>query len=382
MGTTAGEGGAQAEIKPKKTGNESLPVSSEGSPAGNAAASVKEEGQPEVAADHEGPLSGVPSSVLFSPVRVVGRVTCGIPFALSVHGVDSFVCCSVGRGFHLYDTKRLQQQVASPRLPVSVRCLCFEGPFVYVGLKDKIVAFNRLSPVQIFTGAHSLSIDGMVAVGPLLLSHSKAEVVVWQRDTGRLVRKLPLQGALQVTRLLHPETYINKVLIARGGRLELWNFSTGHKVHEFRCMDTSADSGSTSNSITALAPSPSPDVVAVGFSSGRICVVDIKGDELLLVFQHSSAQGAVTALAFRPDCGAIADASAAAAALAALVSGSSSGALLIWSLTEGRLLEAIPHAHADGVVHVQFLPAQPIMLTNGGLGVWDGALLCCRYFDH
>lgn len=364
-------------MSPRKAQGGSSEGARAASSVSDAVVAVKDGAPSEGPSEPGEPLTGVRSSVLFAPVRVIGRVTCGIPFALSAHGVDSFVCCSVGRGFHLYDTKKLQQQVASPRLPFSVRCLCCKDSFVYVALKNKIVAFNRLNPVQLYAGGHSLSIDGILAMGPVLLSHSKAEVIVWDRETGKLLRKLPLQGSLQVSRFIHPDTYINKILVARGGRLELWNFNTGQKLHEFRCMDTpSPTTGDTNGSITALAQSGSPDVVAVGFSGGRVCVIDIRGDELLLEFQHSSAQGVVTSLAFRPDDGRIAGGDAAAAAVAALVSGCANGALCIWSLSEGRLLETIPNAHADAVVHVQFLPGQPVMLTNGGSRLlWLG--FCC-----
>ncbi|KAL8442379.1 hypothetical protein Emag_006490 [Eimeria magna] len=319
------------------------------------------------------PCGGIRESVLFSPLRMIGIVTSNIPFSLSIVGKETFICCSMGRGFQIFNAARLQQQLVSPRLPASVRCLCASGSLVYVGLKTNIIAFDRLLPVLLFTKGHALPVDQLLLVGPLLLSRSRGEVVVWERKEGKIKHRIPLQGAPNLTLMLHADTYINKLLLARGPLLELWNFSTGQRLHQFNCINTSSTSSSSSSSssngsISAAAQSPSPEVIAVGMSCGRICVLDFVQDDLLLEFKHSASQGAVTALAFRSDAAAAAAgpaAAAAAAAAAVLVSGCANGDLCIWGLSDGRLLETVSLAHADAVVHVQFLPGEPIMLTNG-----------------
>ncbi|KAL8272106.1 hypothetical protein Esti_003949 [Eimeria stiedai] len=338
-------------------------------PAAAAAGSATAAGS---GAAEEGAVAGARGSVLFAPLRVVGKVISGIPFSLSLTGKEAFICCGLSRGFQVFDAARLHQQLMSPRLPASVRCLCSCASLVYAGLKTNIVAFERLMPVLLFSRGHALPVDQLLVVGPLLLSRSKGEVLVWERKDAKLLRRLPLQGAPNLTLMLHANTFVNKLLLARGPLLELWNFNTGQRLHQFSCIGSSnsssngsSSSGSGSGSITAAAQSPSPQVVAVGKSCGKIYVFDFAQDELLLEFQHSSRQGAVTSLAFRSDAAAAAGGAAAAAAAAALVSGCANGDLCVWSLSEGRLLETIPRAHVDAVVHVEFLPGEPIMLTSG-----------------
>ncbi|XP_026193197.1 U3 small nucleolar RNA-associated protein 21 homolog [Cyclospora cayetanensis] len=265
--------------------------------------------------------------------------------------------------------------IASPPLPGSIRALWCDGPVVYAGVKTAIFAFNRLQLLRIYgaavrsegplpAGPHVEPVEGILGIGPFLVSHCPRVVAVWEKETGELVRVLPLQGPLRVQRLLHPETFLNKLLVAREGVLELWNVVSGQKLHQFSCIDGAGSSQKSGSSITALAQSASPDVVAVGFSNGAIFVIDLKRDELLLQFQQSAAQGSVCALAFRSDS---ADAASAAAetAAAVLMSGACNGDLCVWGLAEGRLLDCVPHAHRAAVSHIQFLPAQPVLITTG-----------------
>jgi U3 small nucleolar RNA-associated protein 21 len=96
------------------------------------------------------------------------------------------------------------------------------------------------------------------------------------------------------THILHPSTYVNKILIASSqGGLQLWNVSTKKLIHSFEPLSL-AD---TPSPITCLVQSPAIDVVAIGFASGEISVYDIRMDERLLrMFQEG---GPVRSLSFR-----------------------------------------------------------------------------------
>lgn len=113
-------------------------------------------------------------------------------------------------------------------------------------------------------------------------------------DFPELISTLDFSNDITATTVIHPATYINKVLVgSTQGILELWNLSTKSRIHRF-AADSLADSPSP---ITALVQSPAIDVVAVGFASGEISVYDIRTDERLMrMFQEG---GAVHSLGFR-----------------------------------------------------------------------------------
>ena len=72
------------------------------------------------------------------------------------------------------------------------------------------------------------------------------------------------------------------------GLMQLWNISTKKKIYEFRGWNSS---------ITSCVASPALDVVAAGCADGTIHVHNIRYDEELITFTHST-RGSVTALSF------------------------------------------------------------------------------------
>ncbi|PFH35640.1 WD domain, G-beta repeat-containing protein [Besnoitia besnoiti] len=370
------------------------------------------------------PLEG---SVLFHPVRMLGKVTERIPFGLARLGTEMFVTCSLGRAFQVFEGAKLRLVFSSPPLGHKIRHLLVDYSTVYTAGKYEVFAWQKLEKVAEFLpGKHAhrglpdapeYKLRGLTVIGDWLLTFSGVELCVWQKKTGKLVHKyenrdffssaasagarLPL-----FTALLHPPTYLNKVAVGfDSGHLLIVNLRTGLLVHQLRCLvsaQTREEAGRAANAratggsselssdeddadalpklasssspassawgaVTCAANGPEPDVVAVGFSSGRIAVVDLARDELLLEFAHAPAQGAVLSLAFRTDASssisseddAIADLSA------VLVSGGKNGDLVVWSLDEGRFLGAVEGAHQGPIRSLQFYPGQPILVSSG-----------------
>lgn len=167
----------------------------------------------------------------------------------------------------------------------------------------------------------------------------------------------------ELTTAIHIPTYLNKMLIAgRSGELELWNLKSNRKVHTFSCLtDDSA--------ITALAPSPALDVVAVGFESGRIFIVNCRTDQLLftLATTESRASGSITGLAFRTDSG---DHNG------VLLSSTSDGDIFVWDLAEKILHSVVKKAHDGSISTLAAVPGEPLVVTTGS----DNAI-CVWIFD-
>lgn len=119
-----------------------------------------------------------------------------------------------------------------------------------------------------------------------------------------------LDNKFTPTCIMHPDTYLNKVCIyyvffvysgaktlisfvqvligSQEGALQLWNISTKKKLFEFKGWYSS---------ICCCVSSPALDVVAVGCSDGKIHVHNIRYDQEIVSFTHST-RGAVTALSF------------------------------------------------------------------------------------
>ncbi|PHJ22711.1 wd g-beta repeat-containing protein [Cystoisospora suis] len=150
-----------------------------------------------------------------------------------------------------------------------------------------------------------------------------------------------------------------------------------HALSSSLLLPSSTSSSSSERSspvyggVTCLTGCPqNSDIVAVGYTSGKIAILDLKKDELLLEFSHSSSQGSVTSLAFRPSQSAAFGGSALSsgwkAPIETLVSAANNGDLLVWNLEKGCFLGCIDTAHTGGrITRIQFYPGQPIMISSG-----------------
>lgn len=75
--------------------------------------------------------------------------------------------------------------------------------------------------------------------------------------------------------MMHPVTYVNKLLFYGGSKMQLWNVIQGEKVYEF---DLPSD-------VESVDQSPVVDLVSVGLSNGSIRMVNLLYDETLFEFQ-------------------------------------------------------------------------------------------------
>ncbi|CAK9029783.1 WD repeat-containing protein 36 (T-cell activation WD repeat-containing protein) (TA-WDRP), partial [Durusdinium trenchii] len=307
-------------------------------------------------------------SHLFRPVRSIGAVADSLPFSLQTLGDASFLTTSVGRGFQVFECEKLRLAYIGPRFNEKVRALITVGETIITALKQDVVVWHKLTELGRFRGHHTAA-TVLCAVGSsYLLSAAGKELIVWQlSEVGNLEAETLLEsregkcvlGPLsrlnvgqdfgEVTCIRHPPTYLNKVLVAGSeGNLQLWNLRSAELIHSFKCHKPEQAVG-----ITALMEaSGALDVVAVGFRSGRICLMNIREDRIL--FELQQAQGPVSCIAFRSD-----DAS-----MPYLVSGAPTGHFVVWDL-EKRRMHHVREAHRGPITHMAFVPKEPLLITSG-----------------
>lgn len=161
---------------------------------------------------------------------------------------------------------------------------------------------------------------------------------------------------MQVTALMHPDTYLNKILIGTAqGEMQLWNLKSNKRVYRFKGWGSA---------VTCIEQSSVVDVVAIGLDDGRILLHNLKLDKTLFEFtQASSAASAVTTLSFRSDAG-----------YPYLVSGSKAGTIAVWNLETRALVSLMRNCHDGGpITRAYFFPGEPLLLTSGtdnALNVW------------
>ena len=78
--------------------------------------------------------------------------------------------------------------------------------------------------------------------------------------------------------MMHPTTYINKLVFAGGDKLELWNVIDDKLIYAFPKTLRKDDS------ITVVAQSPVLHTVALGYSSGQVSMLNLQTDQALFSF--------------------------------------------------------------------------------------------------
>ncbi|PUZ59787.1 hypothetical protein GQ55_4G070600 [Panicum hallii var. hallii] len=285
---------------------------------------------------------------IFEPFRAIGYITAGgVPFSVQRLGSETFVTVSVGKAFHVYNCAKLNLVLAGPQLPKKIRALASHKDYTFAAYGSDIAVFKRTDQVVTWS-RHEEKVNMLYLFGEYVLSADvKGNIFIWAfkeaEPNSEPVGSISLGDKFTPTCIMHPDTYLNKVIVgSEEGPLQLWNISTKKKLYDFKGWESP---------VRCCVSSPALDVVAVGCSDGTVHVHNIRYDEELMSFNHQ-IRGAVTALSFRTDGQPL------------LASGGSSGVISIWNLEKKRLHSVIREAHDGSIVSLHFFANEPILMSS------------------
>ena len=188
-------------------------------------------------------------SQLFQPYRSVGHVTTAVPFALNKMGQAFFATASVGRAFQVYNVRRTEKQprpllstqhkhrgewlltplpdpcgtqcdklrlvLVSPPGRDPITALAAAGETTFVACGPRVHVWKRLELLHTLVG-HTADVHHLLVFGPHILSvAADATLRVWDWAVGGAATAVvELPAGERVTALMHPDTYLNKVIVA------------------------------------------------------------------------------------------------------------------------------------------------------------------------
>ncbi|EJD02387.1 WD40 repeat-like protein [Fomitiporia mediterranea MF3/22] len=297
---------------------------------------------------------------LFAPFRALGLVTNHIPFVLQARSFKgategpriNIVTC-LGRSWAMWEGGKMTLLFIGPDCELPIACLAMNGDAVWASTGPHIIKYLRGKEVGRLTNPLESNLSSIYPFGDQMLSLSEdgSTLLIWDCTNMELASSIQFENGFTATIILHPATYLNKVLVAsKEGDMQLWNIKTQTCIHKFegnRLRDSTDPSA-----VTALVQSPAIDVVAIGFSSGEVSLYDIRADERLMrIYMDDSP---IRSLSFRSDGQAV------------LASASSKGHIALWDLNNGgRLLHVIRGAHDRAVTAIEWVPGQPVLVSSG-----------------
>lgn len=333
-------------------------------------------------------------ATVFYPSGQVGLVCDGSAACLSEIGTASFIVVSTLRQFTVYDASALKVSFVSLPMPCDIRHIATKLEHVFVVLaNNQLLAFHRYDqrPIE---NRHTGEVLGIITAESGVITFSRKEVITYEhvvQESGspggaaapaqaaepnksqqwRPKKVIPMPDNLQLERVVPLSGFKNKVLLcASNGQVHLCNVSTGNLIHTFEFSDAvllhQIQEGSQTISAIAQSQLQSNSVVAVGYRSGDVLIVDIKNDQVLGSLKLSNQQQHATSLAFVYDAlGRMDRGSKSIVANEALVIGTANGDLVVFDLSEFRIFGVVEKAHLGPVKHLLYVERDNNLVTAG-----------------
>lgn len=148
-----------------------------------------------------------------------------------------------------------------PQLKDTIVALACSGDVTFAAVGGDIVECRRVHTQGVYHG-HTANIIQMMVLGDVLVSLGKdGTVKMWRiGEYEEPLGEIVLPDDFSPTCMVHPATYLNKILIGGDdGRMQLWNISSNKMIYEFSSLGAG---------VRCLESSPALDIVAVGLSDG------------------------------------------------------------------------------------------------------------------
>ncbi|XP_077146374.1 WD repeat-containing protein 36 [Ranitomeya variabilis] len=294
-------------------------------------------------------------SVLFTGYRSMGMYSNHLPHVVRYHKKhkEFYLVTAVGKTFHTYNVNKLGQVAASNALPENISCLAADRMLVFASHGNLLKAFARNKEVVHTYKGHDAEIHLVLPFGDHVISvDTNNTVIIWDVQSQEEYLQLNFdKSSFAISAIMHPSTYLNKILLGcQQGSLQLWNVKSNKLLFTFPGWQTG---------VTVLQQAPAVDVVAIGLTSGKIVLHNIKFDETLMTFQQD--WGPITSISFRTDGHPI------------LAAGSPIGHIGLWDLEEKKLMSQMREAHSTSIAGLTYVHGEPLLISNGAdnaIRVW------------
>lgn len=285
-------------------------------------------------------------SKIFLPNRSMGYVSNHVP--LQVRYIKSrkenLIVTCVGKSFHTYGITHFSLLSVSGLHPSDITAMTADTFHVYTSCDSTIYAWRRGRELKHVYSGHKGKVHLMIPFGVHLISvDHESYVYVWDIKAESLYLKLTFSNeTFQITALLHPSTYVNKILLGSDqGTLQLWNINSAKLIHTFKGWNCC---------VTCLEQAPALHVCAVGLSNGKIILHNLYYDETIMEFVQD--WGSVASISFRTDGNPI------------MATGSANGNIVFWDLENRQVASQLLKAHDGAVTGMVCLPNEPLVLTS------------------
>lgn len=282
-------------------------------------------------------------SKIYTPFRSIGHVANQVPFDIQIRGTQFLLTTCIGRAIQTYDCAKLNLLFVSQQVEHPITAVVSQSDLILIASGPLVIAMKRGKEKWRLESPEGRHIAHLLTFGNYICAiTTDQEMLVYDSVSQELHTQISLRKETQVTCLLHPPTYLNKVVLGTAdGRLEIWNLRTGNLIHR-----TEEFGGH----ITSIAAAPVIDVVAIGMLDGKIDLYHLRADEKMINLRQ---EGRVTSISFRTD------------GVQVMATSNNTGDIAFWDLEKSKIAYVSRAAHMGSIASLRYLNGQPILLSSG-----------------
>jgi U3 small nucleolar RNA-associated protein 21 len=290
------------------------------------------------------------SSILFEPYRAIGYITSDTPFYVHKNQDERLLTVSVDHAFHVYNLEKLSLVYISNSIKQSILQMQVHKNFHYTLLSNNTIVKWRRMHIEKTYRAFPTQVLQFLVVSDLLIVLCEDDKL-YQVDiaTGFVTKTLNLE--IKAYDFMHPVSYLNKLFVVGEEGMIIYNIEAEKVIYNFKALTQHIQKVK----IVTIEQSPLVDIVAFGLENGKILVVNLKKDKVLMDFEQDST---VRSLSFSTDP---------SLEKSLLASCTTDGNILFWDMNEGKIHSVVQKAHnSKAIDKIQFLPNEPVLLSSSG----------------
>lgn len=194
-----------------------------------------------------------------------------------------YLLAATNRSFKVYALPTLKIKFLGPTLSHKISAVEVSNEIAFVAGENSLQAFHFHHVVNKRSFDHAITALFLLDK-ELVVCLDEGSLVVVSSTSFQVTRTVRVPHEAKV--VVHPPTYVNKLLVAGGSQLTLLNISSGKILFEFQAEPSLAEL--FKHEVSALRESPAPDVVAVGFASGDAILLNIRTCEVVASLKMKS----------------------------------------------------------------------------------------------
>jgi hypothetical protein len=161
-----------------------------------------------------------------------------VPICIYKSAEDTLIATVVGKhAFYVFNTSKLNLVFMSRFIAEEITYLqASPTGLIYTSLKEtnQIIAWNKMHRHATYSPqTQNAILQFIVTQTFLFVLAEQNEFIMFDVKSTEVVKKINIPGTIRFERMMHPVTYVNKLLFYGGKTMQLWNVIQGEKIYDF-----------------------------------------------------------------------------------------------------------------------------------------------------